>query len=375
MWRPSRLALLEFFGPFLAVLFALMVASIALLVIGKNPFVVYGSMVAFCFGRIDSVATILYKATPLIFSGIAVAIGFKVNLFNIGVEGQYAVGAMCASCVGFALTGLPAVIHLPLTILAAMAGGALWAFLPIWLKVKRGVHEVITTIMLNHTAFLLIHYLIAGPLMDKTQVIGQGGAGSTRLQMPAIQPSALMPKLSGALDAIGIHLPSHSAVNWFLVLGLLAAVGFSYLIWRTPFGLEVRAVGHNPKAAETAGIRPGAVAFKAFLLSGAVAGLVGLSDLLGYFGYLDIDLPRGYGFAGIAVALVGKNSALGIVVAALLFGFLSRGGMGIQVLERVPMETYYILQGLIILSIVIGSEVIRRYARAQQKRREAVSDA
>ncbi len=373
--RSRKAALLDVFGPILAILLAMTVASVALLIIGKNPLVVYGTMFSFGLGRADSLVSILYKATPLIFAGIAVAIGFRVNLFNIGVEGQYAIGALMASIVGFSVKGLPAFVHLPLVILAGAAGGALWAFVPIWLKVKRGVHEVITTIMLNHTAYLLLHYLIAGPFFDRTQAIGPGGVGSSRMRMPLLPDSARMPTLRGALDAIGIHLPQHSSVNWFLVLGILAAVGMWYLLWKTPFGMELRGVGHNPQAAETAGVRPGSIYFKAFLLSGAVAGLAGLSDLLGYFGYLDIDFPKGYGFTGIAVALVGKNGALGIILASVLFGFLSRGGMGIQVIEKVPMETYYILQGLIILCIVMASEVIQRYARAQQKKEEAAIDA
>lgn len=369
----KRLALLEKFSPVLAVLVAMAVASIALIIIGKNPLVVYGTMFYFAFGRMDSIANILYKATPLIFAGIACAVGFRVGLFNIGVEGQYLIGVLCAASVGFAVKGLPVYIHLPLAILAGAAGGALWALVPIWLKLKRGVHEVITTIMLNHTAFLFVQYLVAGPLMDKTGGMGPGGV-DLRVRTPALLPTARMPDLHGALGKIGIDFPAGS-VNWFLILALLAAVGLWYLLWKTPFGLELRAVGHNPKAAETAGIRSNTVIFRTFLLSGAVAGLAGLSDLLGYFGYLDIDFPRNFGFTGIAVALVGRNSAVGIVLASVLFGFLSRGGMGIQIIERVPMETYYILQGLIILCIVMASEVIRRYARAQQKKEEASPNA
>ncbi len=372
--RSRRLALLDALSPILAIIFAMVVASIALLIIKKNPLEAYGAMFSFSFGRLDSIATILYKATPLIFAGIAVAIGFRANLFNIGVEGQYLIGAFCAAWVGSAVKGLPGFIHLPLVVLSAMAGGALWALVPIWLKIKRGVHEVITTIMLNSTAFYVVHYFISGPLMDRTQVIGAGGAGSTRIRMADILATGRVPTLQQSLEAIGIHLPAHISVNWFLFAGLLTAVGMWYLLWKTPFGMELRAVGHNPKAAETAGIRPNAVMFRAFLLSGAVAGLIGLSDLLGYFGFLDIDFPRGYGFTGIAVALVGKNGALGVVLASLLFAFLSRGGMGLQVIARVPMETYYILQGLIILCIVVGSEVMRLYAKAQQKKEEASAD-
>ncbi len=368
------LAVLSFVGPILAVLIAMAVASVALIVIGKNPLQVYATMFSFSFGRIDSVASILFKATPLIFSGLAVAVGFRVGLFNIGVEGQYLIGAFFASWVGFGLKGLPAVIHLPLVILAGMFGGALWSLLPIILRVKRGVHEVISTIMLNHTAFLLLHFLIVRVFLDASQAIGIGGAGSPRVRMPLLEASARMPKLQGLASSLGINLPSYASVNWLLIIGILVAVAVWYILWRTPFGMELRAVGHNPKAAETAGIKPGATYIKAFLFSGALAGLVGLSDLLGHFGYLDIDFPRGYGFTGIAAALVGRNNPFGIILAALLFGFLSRGGMGIQVIEKVPMETYSILQGLIIICIVVAAEVIRRYVRAQQKKEEAAAD-
>ena len=369
-----RIALLEVSGPILSVLFAMLMASVALIMIGKNPFAVYGTMFAYSFGRLDSVAYILSKATPLIFSGIAVAVAFRVNLFNIGVEGQYAVGAFFASWVGASFHGLPPYIHLPLVILAGAFGGALWALVPIWLRVKRGVHEVISTIMLNHTSYLLLHYLMAGPLKDKA-LVGLGTVGSASgVRMAPILDSARVPRLHGLFEAIGINIPAYVSLNWFLVIGIVLAFGMYLLIWKTPFGMQLRAVGHNPKAAEAAGLRSNAVLVRAFLISGAVAGLVGLSDLLGYFGYLDVDFPKGYGFTGIAVALVGKNGALGIILAALLFGFLSRGGMGIQVLERVPMETYFILQGLIILCIVIGSEMVRRFVRAQQKKEEAAAD-
>jgi len=371
---PRRFSLLETAGPLLAILFAMLVASVALIMINKNPLDVYATMFSFSFARIDSVASILYNATPLIFSGLAVGIGFRVGLFNIGVEGQYLIGAFFASWAGFALKGLPPFIHLPVVILAGAFGGALWALLPIILKVKRGVHEVISTIMLNHVAFLLTHFFIDRVFRDTTQAIGAGGAGSPRIRMPLLEDSALMPGLHKFLSFFGINLPAHSSLNWFLIMGLLVAVGVWYLLWRTPFGLELRGVGHNPGAAETAGVNPSHVYIKAFLLSGAIAGLVGLSDLLGHFGYLDIDFPKGYGFDGIAVALVGRNGSLGTVLAALLFGFLGRGGLGIQVIEKVPMETVIVLQGLIIISIVVGLEIIRRYARARQKKEEAAAN-
>lgn len=370
MKRRTKYLLLEIASPFLAILFAVLVGAVVILMIKKNPVEVYRTMFLFSFRRVDSVAIILFGATPLIFSGLAVALGFKAGLFNIGIEGQYLIGTFLAALVGFAAKGLPAFIHLPLVILMGMLGGLLWAWLPIYLKVRRGVHEVISTIMLNYISYSLIHYLIADVFMDKQQGLAPG-VGNPLIRLPKIAPTALMPKMHGFLSFFGIDLPDHVYLNWFFPLALLLAVGYYFLVWRTPFGYELRAVGQNPAGAEAAGIQPGAVFYKAFLLSGAIAGLVGLSDLLSYFGYMDLDFPRGYGFNGIAVALMGKNGPLGIVLAALLFGFLNRGAEGVQAFVGVPMDTIVILQGVMILSIVVFSEVMGRFIRRQEKKEVA----
>jgi len=349
-----------------ALVFAFAVGGVVLMAIGKNPIGVYVTMFSYSFSRLDSVGTILFRATPLMFSGLAVAISFRVGLFNIGVEGQYFVGAFAAALAGFALTGLPAFIHLPLTIAAGIAGGMFWALVPIWLKLKRGAHEVITTIMMNHISYALVHFFVATVFFDRNQNIVKG-YGSPQMRMPKIAGTALMPELHGLLDVFSIELPKHVYLNWFFPLGVLVAVGVYLLVWRTPFGYELRAVGSNPTAAETAGIPVGATAFKAFLISGGLAGMVGLSDLLGYFGYLDIDFPVGLGFTGIAVALLARNNALGIVATALLFGFLRRGAEGIQAFEGVPMDTVDILEGVIILSVVIAVSAVNMYLRHQEK--------
>ncbi|WP_245984595.1 ABC transporter permease [Biomaibacter acetigenes] len=315
----------------------------------------------------DSIAIILYNATPLIFSGLAVSVGFRMNLFNIGVEGQYLMGAFLAALVGFSLKGLPAIIHLPLTILAAIVAGSLWSLLPIYLKVKRGVHEVISTIMLNYISFSFIHYFIADLLMDKSQKMLQG-LGSPIVRMPKILPSALMPRMRDFLNLFGLDLPKHVYLNWFFPLGILLAIGIYYMLMYTPFGFELRAVGHNPDAARTAGIKPEKVYFVGFLLSGAIAGLVGLSDLLGYFGYMDLDFPRNYGFNGIAVALMGQNHPLGIILSAMLFGFLNRGAEGVQTFLNVPMDAVVILQALMIISIVVITKVMNDYIKRLEKK-------
>lgn len=362
-----KIIMLRVLSPIFAILMAALLSSLVIMVIHQNPLEVFATMFSFSFKRVDSIAIILYNATPLIFSGLAVSVGFRMNLFNIGVEGQYLMGAFLAALVGFSLKGLPAIIHLPLTILAAIVAGSLWSLLPIYLKVKRGVHEVISTIMLNYISFSFIHYFIADLLMDKSQKMLQG-LGSPIVRMPKILPSALMPRMRDFLNLFGLDLPKHVYLNWFLPLGILLAIGIYYMLMYTPFGFELRAVGHNPDAARTAGIKPEKVYFVGFLLSGAIAGLVGLSDLLGYFGYMDLDFPRNYGFNGIAVALMGQNHPLGIILSAMLFGFLNRGAEGVQTFLNVPMDAVVILQALMIISIVVINKVMNDYIKRLEKK-------
>jgi simple sugar transport system permease protein len=263
--------------------------------------------------------------------------------------------------VGFAVRGLPAVIHLPLTILAGMAGGLLWALPPVVLKVRRGAHEVITTIMMNYIAQAVVLFLLADVFRDPTQL------GTPRVRTPEFDPAARIPLLRPLLGFFGLGIPEHSALNWFLPLGVVLCAAAAYWLARTRFGFEVRAVALNPLAAEAAGIRISRVQLLMFLASGAVAGLVGLSDVLGFFGYFDIDFPKGLGFLGISVALLAKNNPVGIIPAALLFGLLDRGAQGVQVFAGIPREVITILQAIIILAIVVAYELLTRYVRQQRK--------
>ena len=359
---------LQVTAPLVAVVFSVLVGSVIMLAIGANPLQAYGVLFGFSLGRVDSIASILFKATPLIFSGLAMVVSFKVGLFNIGVEGQYMVGAFAAALMGFAVKGLPAIIHIPLVMLAGMAGAMLWAALPIYLKVKRGVHEVISSIMMNYIAYSFLHWLLADVFLDRTQVLGQGGFGSPRVRTPELAASARMPTLHKLFASLGIQLPHYIYVSYLLIIGIGLAVLVHYIIWRTPFGYELRAVAQNGPAAAAAGINSQAVLVKAFFLSAAIAGLAGLSDLMTFYGYYDIDFPRSYGFNGIAVALLGRNSAVGVIVGALLFGMLARGAQGVQVMTGVPAEVITILQSVMILSIVIAYEIITRYVRTQKKK-------
>lgn len=367
MNKRTKILILQFLTPVIAVIFALFVSSLLFVLIGKDPVEVYLTMVEFSFGRIDSIGSILFNATPLIFSGLAVAVSFKLGLFNIGVEGQYFMGAFCAALVGFTFTGLPTVIHLPLAIIAAMIGGMLWSLIPIYLKLKRGVHEVIGTIMLNYIAYSLIHYLIADVFLDRYQNIPEG-VGSPLIRTPKLAEGVLMPKLHGFLSYFGIDLPSYVYLNWLFIGALALAAGMYYVMTRTPFGFQIRAVGSNPHAAQASGINPQTIYFRGFLLSGAIAGLVGLSHLLCFYEYMDLDFPKSLGFNGIAVALMGNNNPLGVVLSAILFGFLSRGAEGIQTFLGVPMESVVIMQGLIILSVVVASSILGRYIKIWEKK-------
>jgi ABC-type uncharacterized transport system permease subunit len=312
----------------------------------------------------NSVAFIFGRATPLIFAGLAVAIAFKAGLFNIGVEGQYAIGALCAGFVGYKVSA-PTVIHLPLTILAGMAGGMLWAAVPALLRVYRGAHEVISTIMMNFVANAVLLYLLSGVLKD----LHQPGSIAQQ-QTPPVRPSAQVGSMVPFFNKIGFEFRSSAPVTWMFVLAIVAAALYALTVRRTRFGFELRVLGTNPRAAKPSGIRSNAMIMKAMLLSGAIAGLVALQDVLGIDDRMKFDYVRNYGFTGIAIALLGRNSGGGIVAAALLWSFLDRAKSGIGLSTDVPSEVTTIMQGVIILTIVIAYQVVRRLTARRQLREQ-----
>jgi ABC-type uncharacterized transport system permease subunit len=308
----------------------------------------------------SSFAFIFGRATPFIFAGLAVAIGFKAGLFNIGVEGQYAIGALVAAVVG-AKVSAPTAIEVPLVILAGMAGGLAWALVPALLKVYRGAHEVISTIMMNYVANGLLLYLLSGPLKDPTQV---GAIAQQRTV--EVHDTAKVGSMVPFFNSIGFNFRASSPVTWLFLLAVVGAGVYAFVVRRTRFGFELRVLGTNPRAAEPAGIRTNTMMLKAMLLSGAVAGLAGLQDVLGFDGYMKLDYVRGYGFTAIAIALIGRNTGLGIVAGALLFSYLDRASSGIGLNTGVPKEVTLILQGVIILTIVVAYELVRRAAARRQ---------
>ncbi len=288
----------------------------------------------------------LVASTPYIFGSLAVALGFRAGLFNIGVEGQLFIGAIFAAFVGYSITGLPAIIHIPLAILAGALGGAIWGFIPGWLKVKTGGHEVINTIMLNFIAFRISDWLLSGPMRRPD---------SFNPVSPTIQESAMLPRF--------FESPIRFHLGFFLAL--VAAWLVYWLLFKTKWGFDLRSVGANPKAARYAGMSIMGTTVLAMSLSGALAGLAGTNEVLGLNHNLAMAFSAGYGFDSIALALLGKSHPLGVVLASLLFGTLRNGATRMQVVAQVPIDIITVLQALILVFIAAPA-IIRTIYRLRE---------
>ena len=296
--------------------------------------------------------------TPYIFAGLAVALGFRCGLFNIGAEGQYFVGGLATVFVGYAIQGLPGIIHLPLAIAAGIVGGAIWAGIPGFLKAQTGAHEVITTIMLNYVAYRFADFML--------QVGGPMAAPGFRPVSPEIEPSAFLPQFFPNNPSLGVN------VGIFLALATAALV--YWLLFKTTIGFEIRTVGASPRAARTAGMSVTKNFILAMALSGGLAGLAAVHDILGVIHFMPNAFASGYGFDAIALALLGRSHPIGVVLASFLFGFLEAGAQRMQAPPAsVPIDIISIVQALIIIFIA-APEVIRLIyrIRAPEEEREAV---
>jgi ABC-type uncharacterized transport system permease subunit len=349
-----------------SVILAFIVGGIIVLVTGGDPIAAYSGLLCGGLGIACSqgenpalqVSNTIVFLTPLILTGVAVALPFRANLFNIGAEGQMLAGAMACTAIGIKLGNLPAPLLLPLVLIGGMIAGAIWAGIAGVLKATVGAHEVVTTIMLNYVAQWLLRYLIVGgplelaPGTSKSLPIGVGA------QLPTILPASN--------DVIIFDLPaSVYRVHTGLFIALLGVAVFAFLLWRTSLGYEIRAVGQSQKAARYAGVSVPRTIVVTMLIAGAFAGLAGAVEIAG----VDHNLTDKYftdttGFDAIAVALLGLGSAVGIVLAALLFGALHAGGQVMQADAGISSNLVLILQALILFSIAanfIGA--IRRQFR------------
>jgi general nucleoside transport system permease protein len=343
-----------------AFLFAGVVGGIIIMLYGESPLFVYSTIWQFSTARAQDFAKVLENATPLIFSGLAVAVAFKAGMFNIGVEGQYIVGMMTATPAAIFLDFLPAPLHVIAVILAAILGSTAWAAIPAILKVTTGAHEVVTTIMMNGIAVSLVAWALLNPLRTSE-------TGLVDLRSDRFPESALVPPLAPSLG-LEEQIPPSVYLSWLFPLAILACVAVWYLLYRTRLGYDARAVGLSPQAAEAGGVSIGATQIKMFLLSGALAGFVGLNHLLVDAGFLGVNYETTLGFTGIAVAFLGRNHPAGIAMAAVLLGILIRGEDGLAVSTDLPREIVIILEGLLILSVVVAYQITRRILLRRRQR-------
>jgi len=346
-------------APVCAFVFSVVLSSFVLVAVGTNPIEAWLEMLSYG-SRLETLVQTGNRATQLYLAGIAVAIGFRMNLFNIGVEGQYVLAAMLAAAAGGAVD-LPPILHVALIMVVAMAVGSSFAGVAGYLKVSRGVHEVISTIMLNAVALGLTGFLLRSWLLDNSDT-------TLNMGTPEIPPSGRFPNLNGVVEGLSREITRGRELWGFLLVAILVGVLFHLFLSRTRAGYDLRITGLNPFAAEASGVHPSSTVVRAMLLSGAVAGLIGLPEILGDAHKYDLNFTQGLGFAGIAVALIGRNHAVGVGIAAILFGWLDSAAPILDVVGDTPREIVSILQGVVVLSAVVAFEVVSRIRRAAEAR-------
>ncbi len=342
--------------PIVALGIILVAGDLLILAYGEAPGAVWRTLAEGTWGNAYGIGQVLYKATTLTCTGLAVAIGLRAGLFNIGAESQLAAGGFGAALVGLALpAGTPWIFAVAGCVAAAAIAGAGAGAVPGVLRAKFGAHEVIVTIMMNFIVLALLNYIVAARLhVPET------------LHTPTIQAGAL-PRLSSAFAAF-----HGSAANWSLLIVLAIVAGTWWYLFRTRAGFELRAVGLQPGSAEYGGVDLPRTLVRALTVSGALAGLGGINFVLGYKGYYEDGFAGGAGFLGIAVALVGRNHPVGVLVAALFFATLSQGGLAINAM--VPKQMVEVLQGVVILAVAASVPEVRRVVRQAAGRRIGKTD-
>ncbi|MFZ5808252.1 MAG: ABC transporter permease [Chloroflexota bacterium] len=343
--------------PLLAVFTAVVGGGVVIAVAGGNPFAAYLGLMQGAFGSTRALSETAVWASPYIFAGLAVALAFKGGLFNIGAEGQLALGAVASAWVGYALPGilgvhLPAAIHLPLTVVAGMLAGGIWGAIPGWLKARTGGHEVINTIMMNYIALNTVSYLLNGPMKDPNPL-------NVIARTPEIAEGArFMPIFEGY------------RIHWGFVLAILVAILVWFLLWKTTLGFEIRTAGTNPDAAKYAGVNVARTIVLSMTFSGMLAGLAGAIEVTALNFRHELGFSIGYGFDAIAIALLAKSHPLGVILSAILFGAMRNGGTRMQFLTQIPVDVISVIQALILL--FVAADAIVRFIFRIRAREERV---
>lgn len=342
--------------PFISVVIAVLIGSLIIRLAGYDPILAFSAMFKGAFGNQRQIGETLVNATPLMFTGLAVAYGFRAGLFNIGAEGQLFMGGLAAAYLGVALAGYPMAVSLPIILIGGALLGAAWAFIPAVLKARVGAHEVITTMMFTYIGRYIVSWLVNG-------VLRAPGTTPQTVEMPV---TSQLPKLNAVFPFLQ-PMRAHA--------GILIAVAFAIIVWLilkyTTMGYEARAVGFNQPAAQAAGISVSSTTIKSLCISGALAGLAGCTTVMGVYYRLFDQFSSGLGFTGIAVALLAKNNPIAVIPAALLFGALSAGASTMQLEANVSQKIIYILQGIIIF--LVAAETIVTWAVQRLRRRKGVA--
>ncbi|NPV77345.1 MAG: ABC transporter permease [Anaerolineae bacterium] len=323
--------------PFIAIAAALIVCGVLMLFMNFNPLLAYQALFESAIGNKSAIGTTIIKSLPLLITGLAVTIAYRTEIFNIGVEGQILVGGIFAIWVGTKVSGLPSFIHIPLCMIAGMAGGMAYALLPAWLKAKRGINEVIVTLLLNYVAALLLSWAVRGPLREPGQLYAKTAEIAETARLPILVPEMRL----------------HPGI--FIAL-ILITLGYFFL-WHTVPGFNIRFVGANQRAAEAAGINVPKTMMTSFLISGSLAGLAGTLHIIGTEYRMLESFLSGFGYDAIAAALVGQLHPLGVLLGGFFFGALRSGSNGMQISLGIPSTLIYVIQALIILFVLASYHI------------------
>lgn len=317
----------------LIIILAFAIGAFIILLIGENPLLAYQALLKAAFGNVNGFAETMVKASPLLLAGLGIAVAYRAKFWNIGAEGQIYAGGIMAALVGIYISGLPAIIHIPLTLLAGVIGGAFWGLIPGVLKAKLEVNEIITTLMLNYVMIHLSAYLVHSPMRDPSSGITIS---------PQLQPNAWLPTI---VPRTRFHA------------GILVAIAAAVLMWfvlqKTVIGYQIRTVGENEKAARVGGISVSRTIILAMVLSGGLAGLAGAVEVAGVQHRLVEDFSPSYGYFAIAVALLANLNSIGVIFSSILFAALLNGADAMQRAASVPVPVIYVIEGLVIFFIAL----------------------
>ncbi len=339
---------------FISIILGLMVGAIALIIAGKNPIDAYSAMIEGIIGKPKYIGWVIIRSTPLILTGLSIAFAFKTGLFNIGAEGQFIIGSLVAATVGIAID-LPPIIHIPLVLIMAGLGGAIWGGIAGLLKSKFGINEVIATIMLNWIAFYLSNFMIRTPLLFKEN-------SETSV---SINESA-----SISIDWLTGLVGPATKVNWGIVISIVIVLIIAFILFKTTLGFELRAVGFNKFGAEYGGINVNSSILKSMAIAGMLSGLAGAIQVMGVSHNIGILAgPEGYGFDGIAVALIANSNPIGVIFSGLLFGAFKYGGTKMQS-AGAPSEVVNIVIGSIVYFIALSSVIRIAFLKMRNKKKQ-----